>query len=440
MSTQNVSINNGQSINTDHLTVNTKHKVSFHTDLDDTTPTNSINIARTPRAPRKSLSRKFKTKNKQNKQDIETPQKMQPNTRTITLQISLCITGAIVAIIYIFARDMVEIYYPCAFLWITIGTIFAYYEIDFNSFKLSLTTFRGLIISVSVFISILCDFLRHFLTKDDNEWFFTILIGSIAWTYAITYMIFLTDSAPRILNFVRFLGPFIVLLYTLYYIIDHFFLQPDDDFTIFTLYKGSLTLNDIELCSKTQIVWFGCSFILSVWFDPKHKYFVLMDDRVLTKILLPYRNISIDTTTFFYGKITIKTVYMFHIITIIGSIYGILYLFVLSYNNYSIPSDIGVVISIVLCTVFGIILYILFGILVIKYFQLFIAKQLLMQFRANMLIVTVLILIYITIQKIIWENDINVLFIISIIFNYCVFILGVFALLIRDGLHILYPI
>ena len=60
-----------------------------------------------------------------------------------------------------------------------------------------------------------------------------------------------------------------------------------EDYTIFRLYYGSLSINGIEMAAKLQIVWYGCTFIWGVPRDPKHHYFVFLDTKIRVKTLLP---------------------------------------------------------------------------------------------------------------------------------------------------------
>ena len=203
---------------------------------------------------------------------------------------------------------------------------------------------------------------------------------------------------------------------------------PFDDYTIFTLYYGSLSINEIEMVSKLQIVWYGCTFIYGVPRDPKHHYFVFLDTKIRIKTLLPMRQ-YIDKSTGIVTKILI------HGISVIGIVYALIYIFAISWRD---DEDVGVE-FVIIDVALVLLLCIFMMVLIYKYFEWSMLKELVLQFRANMLMASVLILIFAVIQKLLWMKNVNTSFVVEIVLNQSVIVIACILAYIRDGLNIAYP-
>ena len=140
----------------------------------------------------------------------DTPNKMRPTKRSIYIQILCFVTGVMTFIAYTFFTTNKAICYPAALSFIIVGFVGSYFEIDFAAFKLSMTSFRGVAILISLFIRSLCRILRPCLT-DYSESILSVIIVIITWNFAQLLTI-AADSVPRITNLLRFFGPFIILL------------------------------------------------------------------------------------------------------------------------------------------------------------------------------------------------------------------------------------
>ena len=148
----------------------------------------------------------------------DTPHRMRPTIRSITLQIIVTISAATTSIIYAFYYSKIQIFYPVAFTWIIVGIIAAYIEIDFNAYKLSMTSFRGFVICVSLIANLIIDIVRHYVCTDDYPVsMLSTIIDNIIWILVVN-VVLAADSAPRITNFVRLIGPLSVLAFILWFV------------------------------------------------------------------------------------------------------------------------------------------------------------------------------------------------------------------------------
>ena len=96
-------------------------------------------------------------------------------------------------------------------LWVITAAIAAYYEIDRSAFYQSMKSFRGFCIIVAIITDILCDIARHILRSQEKESLLVMIIDDLCFFVVIMIMLS-ADSAPRITNFVRFLGPLICII------------------------------------------------------------------------------------------------------------------------------------------------------------------------------------------------------------------------------------
>merc|ERR1719361_1142268 len=95
---------------------------------------------------------------------------------------------------------------------------------------------------------------KYLCPKCDGDSLFLTLICDIAWFLSV-FMGMSADSAPRIINFIRFFGPIFVMTQTILTIIEP--LENDNDYTFFSMYYGSVTLNQMKIALRAQTIWYG---------------------------------------------------------------------------------------------------------------------------------------------------------------------------------------
>ena len=212
------------------------------------------------------------------------------------------------------------------------------------------------------------------------------------------------------------------------------------NYIFFKYLNGSINLTEIEITCKLQIICFGITYIWGVPRDPTHKYFVILDDRIKQKLLLPFKDYIINNEL----QLIFITKYIFGFISICGFLFFLLYVFstfiygvILREHNYNKYYQIQLVLF-----VFEILFAILFCIFVIflifKHFEFKrMIIELILQFRCNILLIAICILCYTGIQKLIISN--NTSFIVDILLNHIVFSITIFLILVRDGMNITYP-
>ena len=133
---------------------------------------------------------------------------MKPTRRSVFIQLLIMILGNLCFVVHQFWRDTYNgaILYSVLISFMIIVAITAYYEIDYIAYKESMLSFRGVCIMFAIIINTLCDISRHFLVPSDTEPLFTIIVDDIAF-FLLTMIMLAADSAPRVTNFTRLMGP-----------------------------------------------------------------------------------------------------------------------------------------------------------------------------------------------------------------------------------------
>eukprot|EP01084_Bolivina_argentea_P280210 479198_1 len=364
------------------------------------------------------------------KSNNDVPEIMKPTLRSYVLQILIFISAIMFGVSHAFYETKIALYYLMSFIWIITVLISAYYEVDKNALKLSMKSFRGLVITASLCITMITDISRKFLS-DDTEPLLTIIISDIGYVLTIGIMMS-TDSVPRVTNFIRFMGPFMAICAVSVQIIHEVMSINDNNYILFNTTHASFTLNDIGIAAMVQTVWYGVTFIWAAPRDPKHKYFVFLDNKIAVKQFLPCRDIATEAVTI-CKCFVIRTKLIFSAMIIVIFLYVMLYAGLTHVESLSVP--LAVIQSILMAS-----LLVFAVILIYNYFQITMLKQLILQFRANMLLISIVILIYSAIQKIIWSYDYEKFSISVLTFlNHFIICIGTAFVYVRDGMNISYP-
>lgn len=372
----------------------------------------------------------------------ETPDRMKPTLSSVILQVAVGAAGASTAVAHALWVDHIEILYPISMIWIILASICGYYEVDRKALKLLIISFRGAIITSCTIISIICNLSKRILMpkQEDYEPLLTLIINDITFLISIVILIS-ADCAPRVTNFIRLFGPVCIVGNVVWLIITDI-LHPDVDYAIFKYLNGSITINDIDIACKLQIFWFGFPYIYGVPKDKLHKVFVLIDEKIKIKKFLPLKNVSTDYT------LKLPTKYIFIMIAVFSSLFALIFIISSLLNRVLFIAESGGVKITILCIngILALIILILTVILIYGQFKWYMIQQLLLQFRCNMLLITIIMSIYCAIQKLIWfdhakfrSNDDILTFIITILLDHLVFSLGVIVCLLRDGMNVTYP-
>eukprot|EP01084_Bolivina_argentea_P263788 446612_1 len=359
----------------------------------------------------------------------ETPERMKPTRRSVIFELLIGIFAVSASVIHAVDRDNIVLLYMFCLLSVTVTITAAYYEVDWYAFKLSMTSFRGFCIIIGIIISFITGFCRILLTND-NEPILILIVDNITWEMGI-FLMLSVDSVPRISNFIRFFCPLCLFSFTLWDTLDSFYINPTYDYTFLKLFNDKLSINEMEIAAKIQILLYGSTFLWGVPRDPGHNHFVLLDNKIHTKTLLPLRNVATDTTTIWNDKIIIKTSYLFNTIIIAGTVYLLLWIYAVCFRTQSI-------ILIIIATFIVCIILVIICILIYKYFQWFMVQELILQFRCNMLIMTIVIICFTTVMQIVWNVD-DTIFTVGKIINNLVFVFTCLMTLMYDGMNVIYP-
>ena len=300
--------------------------------------------------------------------------------------------------------------------------------VDYVALNLFFKSFRGICITLSVIGLIICNLWRGLLFPEEEP-FVTLVLNDISYIVSVLVLIS-ADSCPSITNVIRFLGPLFFLLNTVWITLE----VPSNDAVIFKLMDGYVSIQTIETAFKIQIIWFGFSYLYSVPRDPKHEYFVLLDDQIAVSELLPYRHIRSITTEYIEisERIKFRVITAFHSLSIQLNVFAAIYIL----NTFVDDPDIKLILIIIdsiLC--FGCVIF--FTILIYEFFVWRMLKKLFFQFRFNMLMISVLLISYTAIQKIIWSND--SVRDVRMFIDFVAFIIIVMIMAFRDGMNITYP-
>ena len=137
------------------------------------------------------------------------PESMQSTSRSVMLELAVCIIGILTVIMHTFFHENIAVYYTVACLWIVIVPLAAYCLVDAYSFRLTMVSFRGLCIFVSLCGTVMTDVL---LVSNCNEpWpVSTLLIDDVVYIWCVVIMMS-SDTIPRITNFTRVAGPMLAM-------------------------------------------------------------------------------------------------------------------------------------------------------------------------------------------------------------------------------------
>eukprot|EP01084_Bolivina_argentea_P058277 106407_1 len=363
------------------------------------------------------------------------PNKMKITRKSLILQTATFIAAITTVVIYVFHRSDVLLYVLQP-IFIILSSIFAYHEIDIAAFKLVIMSFRGAAITIAVIVTIICNISRPFLHKVKQP-FSLLILNDITWTIS-TFMMIASDCVPRMTNYFRIMYPLLVMIMNTWTVVRDI-IDPDANSIIFEYLYGLITVNQIEIACHIQVIWYGNTFLYGVIRDRNHEFFVTLVDKIEISQLLPYHNMATYYSDICHEMCKIQTKYIFSVLSIFSILYSIVYM-VHSYNfgylkNYTETPMINLMATIIL----SLTLLVFVVILMRKHFEKNMINELLMQFRCNLLIISILIIIYTAIQKLIWFNSYDLSFMVQIFLNHLVFDMGAVLLLIRDGLNVSYP-
>lgn len=325
----------------------------------------------------------------------------------------------------LFPRD-IALMMPPGILFICSGVLWYCFEVDSDSLRQVLTTFRGFMIccfTISIWIChiLRCVYVAHI--GDWNLWSIAVLDLS-TFTMAIALMLSV-DCVRHISNYIRFVAPSAVVLNSIYMI---YAIKEYEDFTLFEFYNGSITLNQIEMSATIELILFLFTLIFAVVIDYNHQYYCIITDKIRRKLLLPHKDYGRDTTNIW--KFRCKTLWFYRAMTVLG-ILSVIHFVIDKSTDYE-----NEIINLVITSLLTLITIILMVNHLSTEWKIW--KRLFSIFRPYMLILSICIRLYAPIQKAIWGYYAD-----SVIDTFCypvAFNLGMILLLTRDAMLITYPI
>eukprot|EP01083_Nonionella_stella_P285601 972207_1 len=343
--------------------------------------------------------------------------RMEPTTRSVLTEMTLFSLGVTFALVHAFIPTNLLIMYISGIPLIISGIVWFYFEVHKQALIYVMNSFRGFIITISVIIVPICDIFNKYVTQI-NQPISIILINNACWATAILILCG-ADCCPRNTNFSRFAGPVCVLMNAVHNI----FLYSGEPEVVVLKYKfGEITIQQIEAIATIQLILFSASFIMGFPRDRNHEYFVILNNRIPKKNLVPHLNVATEMTNIF-NLFEIQTKWLFITLTICAVL-------VVAFHWLGIGQLLIIIVfdcmaMVTVCVIICVLMY--------CYFHKRIIKLAMTQFRCNMLSLSVLIIIYVTIQERVWELKSQKIF-----FGVMIS-MGTFVLLIRDGLSITYP-
>lgn len=357
----------------------------------------------------------------------ETPMRMRPTRRSVFTECACMVSGVSVACAHAYFLWTPHIYYPVAFIWILTVSSSAYLEVDGVAFRQSMSSFRGLMIALSLSVTALCDVSSKWL-REEPEPLLSIIISEIVYVSSIVIMLS-PDSVPKISNFSRVLGPLCILCLQIWQIVR-------DRDTLLTVHYDSTTtsysLYDITVAAKTTVVIYGSTLLWAMPRDPTHSYFALMDCPVTVKSMVPLRDKATRFTPccpYILCSSHLRTDWIFRGIAISNTLFAIC--FVALESGEGAP----LTLYLTLQTMGGVVLLTLSGILILGHFQRKMVRELILQFRANLVVVAMATLLFF----VIWTSaHMHCSDGVLLIGNSAVFGINVSLLYVRDGMNVRY--
>ena len=321
---------------------------------------------------------------------------------------------------------------PPGLLFIFGGVLWYWFEVDKQSLKEVLTTFRGFTIAMLVISIWFCDIMRPLLSGHQTNPWIILLYDLCTWTTALAILLSI-DCVHNVSNWMRFISPSTAVLNAFHNIFE---ILNDDKPVLFRIDNGAISIDQIEISATIELILFMFTLMFAVPLDYHHHFYSIITEKVQRKRLLPHKDYGrvITEIDCFCGlidcsgsKIQFRTIWFYRLIAIFGIIGGILYI-ITTWTN--IQFEIGTLI-------FTIFFSIIVVIMLWKHFEWKICRRLLSSFRPCMLVISLLIRLYCPLQATIWKlseySDINVL-------CYTVsYDLGMLLLLTRDGMLVTYP-
>ena len=362
------------------------------------------------------------------KVSTNTPRLMRSSRVSLALQLLISLCGIAAVVCHSIQANDAAVY-TSSVLLVLISVVSAFSNvIDFVALRLLLRSFRGLGIVCSCCVYLVCNILGPILAQQFAEPILTVCINNMSWSISI-FLLMCADTVPSITNPIRLFGPLLVTANNVYLCLK----ITEYDVTLFSLYSGSITLNDIEVACKIQVILFGFTYIWGVPRDPTHEYFVLLDDAVLVESMLPNKHRCTDdhtTVVSFCGQTyTLRTVHIFHCLALLTSLQAVLYII------NSILKDQVAILALSCC------LYVLALalalILLVKGLEWKVLKRLVLQYRFNMISMSVLALLFCGVQKMLWETDAS--FIVQSFLDHVAFTTCIMFFVLRDAMNVAYP-
>ncbi len=337
------------------------------------------------------------------------------------LEAACILSGILTALMHVFTPNVLYLTMPPGILFIGNGLLWFWFEVDKQALKRVLTTFRGLVISMLSAIIWFCDIARVVLSGQHTYSWIIIIYDLCTWTTAIFFLLSI-DCVHGIANWMRFISPASAVLNAVHNIMD---CLEDTNPVLFEMDNGSITVQQIEISATIELILFCFTLMFAVPFDYHHRYFSITTEKVQRKQLLPHKDYGRDYTEI--GSLRFNTRWFYRAIAVLGVIGSAMYIVT---TSTSAQNQIG---NLLVTTLFGVVVLTMIW----KHFEWTICPRLLSTFRPCMLVLSVMIRVYASIQEIIWHS--NPYSNINTLCFAVTYDLGILLLLTRDGMLVPYP-
>ena len=355
------------------------------------------------------------------------------------LELLIIISGVAIlsARVYIYFNEIINYYQligliPDITLTITI-IIYISTQVNIEPFYELLKSYRSIIIIWSTIVIGICNITNQAINDSGNyvDWIRT-FFDYISYVNAVILVLFI-DCVANITNFSRILFPFVLISVTAYNMYLSSAVWPSDE-AIFTYKQGQVSIGEIERAAMAQIILYCTTCVFRVFGDKQHAKFTMLTHKIPRKVVLKS---SLKVQDQFIGQMPFCCFYIrFSIYYGLVFCFGFIVMFVyvissiIEYRNPFVSGPLTI-------SWIWLIINALY-----QHFDFKVILRWFGQFRCWLLILSIIINIYCTIQKLTWnlykvEDAYGVA---HVVINMIAYNGGILLCLCRDGMKQTFPL